>query len=203
LGDTRRLSYRCNVSCVARQEIESDGFITKKMESDHRGLIEFANYREGLQRLEYFIVGVSLALCAYAGYTLHPEKLRLLSVYTIEIVSLVLVILSVGVGLKRIESLVQLSRLNGQLLDAIEKRGAVMEAKPNFEGLIVVKYPGRLITSEEAANWVRELNDRIEVLRHITEKKTTRGDSLYKWRNRLLLVGFCGLVLSKVLTPYL
>src|SRR5215470_10368574 len=127
------------------------------MAGDNRSLIEFGCYREGLQRLEYFIVGVSLALCAYVGHTLHPEKLRFLSVYTIEVVSLALLILSAGVGLKRIESLVQISRLNGQLLDAIEKRGAVMVATPNSEGLIVVKYPGRFITSEEAANWVREL----------------------------------------------
>jgi hypothetical protein len=173
------------------------------MASDHRSLIEFANYREGLQRLEYFIVGVSLALCAYAGHTLHPEKLTLLSAYTIEVVSLALLILSAGVGLKRIESLVQLSHLNGLLLDAMEKRGALMAAKPNSEGWVVIKYPGRLITSEEATNWVRELNERIKVLHHIIEKETTRAESLYKWRNRLLLVGFCGLVLSKVLTPYL
>jgi hypothetical protein len=173
------------------------------MTSDHRSLIEFGNYREGLQRLEYFIVAVSLALCAYAGHTLHPEKLTLLSAYTIEVVSLALLILSAGVGLKRIESLVQLSRLNGLLLDAMEKRGALMAAKPNSQGWIVIKYPGRLITSEAASDWVRELNDRIKVLHHIVEKETTKAESVYKWRNRLLLVGFCGLVLSKVLTPYL
>lgn len=120
-----------------------------------------------------------------------------------EVVSLALLILSAGVGLKRIESLVQISRLNGQLLDAIEKRGAVMAAKPNPEGLIVVKYPGRLLTIEAAANWVRELNDKIKVLHHMIEKETTKAESVYKWRNRLLLIGFCGLVLSKVLTPYL
>jgi hypothetical protein len=173
------------------------------MASNHRSLIEFGYYREGLQRFEYFIVAVSLALCAYAGQTLHPEKLTLSSAYTIEVVSLALLILSAGVGLKRIESLVQLSRLNGQLIDAIEKRGAVMAAKPNSEGMIVIKYPGRLITSEAAANWIRELNPKIRVLRHMIEKETTRAEGLYKWRNRLLLVGFCGLVLSKVLTPYL
>ncbi len=173
------------------------------MASDHRSLIEFGYYREGLQRFEYFIVGVSLALCAYAGQTLHPEKLTLLSAYTIEVVSLALLILSAGVGLKRIESLLQISRLNGQLLDAIEKRGAVMVAKPNSEGVIVVKYPGRILTSEAASNWVRDLNDKIKVLHHMIEKETTRAESLYKWRNRLLLIGFCGLVLSKVLTPYL
>jgi hypothetical protein len=173
------------------------------MAGDNRSLIEFGYYREGLQRFEYFIVGFSLALCAFVGQTLHPEKLTFLSAYTIEVVSLALLILSAGVGLKRIESLGQTSRLNGQLLDAIEKRGAVMVAKPNWEGLIVVKYPGRLLTSEEAANWVRGLNDKIKVLHHMVEKETIRAESLYKWRNRLLLIGFCGLVLSKILTPYL
>jgi hypothetical protein len=173
------------------------------MASDYRSLIEFRYYREGLQRFEYFIVGVSLALCAYVGQTLHPEKLTFLSAYTIEVVSLAMLILSAGVGLKRIESLGQISRLNGQLLDAIEKRGAVMASKPNSEGLIVVKYPGRLLTSEAAANWVRGLNDKIQVRHHMIEKETIRAESLYKWRNRLLLIGFCGLVLSKVLTPYL
>jgi len=173
------------------------------MTGDNRSLIEFGYYREGLQRFEYFIVGFSLALCAYVGQTLHPEKLTFVSAYTIEVVSLALVILSAGVGLKRIESLGQLSRLNGQLLDAIEKRGAVMVAKPDWEGLIVVKYPGRLLTIEEAANWVRVLNDKIKVLHHMVENETTRAERIYKWRNRLLLIGFCGLVLSKVLTPYL
>jgi hypothetical protein len=70
----------------------------------------------GQIRVAYFIVGVSLALCACVGQTLHPDKLTFLSAYTIEVVSLALLILSAGVGLKRIESLVQISRLNGLLL---------------------------------------------------------------------------------------
>jgi hypothetical protein len=172
------------------------------MAGDNRSLIEFGYY-QGLQRFEYFIVGVSLALCAYVGYALHPEKLTFLSAYTIEFASFALLIVSAGIGLKRIESLVQISQLNGQLLDAIEKRGAIMAAKPDSEGLIVVKYPGRLLTSEAAANWVRELNDKIQVLHHLIEKETNRAESVYKWRNRLLLIGVCGLVLSKILTPYL
>ena len=77
-----------------------------------------------------------------------------------------------------------------------------MATKPDAEGLIVVKNPGRLLTSEAAANWVRELNDKIPVLHHMIETEKTRAERLYKWRNRLLLLGFCSLVLSKVLTPY-
>ena len=78
-----------------------------------------------------------------------------------------------------------------------------MAEKPDSEGLIVVKYPGRLLTMEAAANWVRELNDKIQILHHMIEKETSRAESVYKWRNRLLLISFCGLVLSKILTPYL
>lgn len=78
-----------------------------------------------------------------------------------------------------------------------------MTEKPISERLIIVKNPGRLLTSEEAANWARESNDKIQVLHHIIETQTTRAESIYKWRNRLLLIGFCGLVLSKIITPYL
>ena len=149
------------------------------MAGDNRSLVD-SGYYQGLPRFEFFIVGVSLAQCAYVGYTLHPEKLTFLSAYTIEVVSLALVIFSAGVALKRIESLVQTSRFNGQLLDAIEKRGAVMATKPDAEGLIVVKYPGRLLTSEAAANWVRELNDKITVLHRMIETETTKAEGLYK-----------------------
>ena len=173
------------------------------MAGDDRSVNEFGYYREGLQRFEFFLVGVSLALSAYVWLTLHPEKLTFLSPYTIELISLALLIVSAGVGLKRIESLVKVSRLNGELLDSIEKRGAVMVSKPNFEGLIVVENPGRLLTMEAAAEWVTVLNEKIPVVHHMIEKETTKAEGLYKLRNRLLLIGFCGLVLSKILTPYL
>jgi hypothetical protein len=173
------------------------------MASDDRSLIEFGYYREGLQRFEYFIVGVSLALCAYVGQTLHPEKLRLLSAYTIEVVSLALLIVSALVGLKRIQSLIQLSRLNGQLLDANEKRGEIVKAIPHAQGLIVNEVSGEALSIEAAEKWRRELTEKIKSLRKLMEKERTRAAGLYTWRNTLLLIGFCGLVFAKVLAPYL
>lgn len=68
------------------------------MAGDNRSLIESGYYR-GLQRFEYFIVAASLALCAYVGLTLHPEKLTFFSAYTMEVISLALLIISAGVGL--------------------------------------------------------------------------------------------------------
>ena len=173
------------------------------MPADNQSLTEFGYYRESLQRFEFFLVGVSMALSAYVGLTLHPEKLTFLSAYTIEVVSLVLLIISAGVGLKRVEAMAEIRRWNGELLDSIEKRGGVMVSKPNSEGLIVVENPGRLLTMEQAAEWVTVLNEKIPVVHHMIEKETTRAEGLYKLRNRLLLIGFCGVVLSKILTPYL
>ena len=98
-----------------------------------------------------------------------------MSAYTINVVSLALLTLSAGVGLKPIRSLVQTRGLNVQLLDAIKKRGAITATKPDPEALIVVKYPGRLLTSEAPATRVRELNDKMRVLHHMVETETNTG----------------------------
>ena len=173
------------------------------MAGDNQSVTEFACYRENLQRFEFFLVGVSFALSAYVGLTLHPEKLTFLSAYTIELVALALLVISAALGLRRVESLAQIRRWNGELLDSIEKRGAVMVSKPNSEGLIVVQNPGRLLTMEAAAEWVTVLNEKIPVVHHMIEKATMRADRLYRLRNRLLLIGLCGVILAKILTPYL
>ena len=173
------------------------------MASDDRSLIEFGYYREGLQRFEYFIVGVSLALCAYVGQTLHPEKLGLLSAYTIEVVSLALLVVSAVAGFKRIESLIQLSRLNAQQLNAKENQGELVKARPDAKGLIVNEVSGEAFDLQAAAKWNDQLTKKIKLLEELLKTERAKASRLYKWRNALLFVGFCGLVLSKILTPYL
>src|SRR5438128_265095 len=164
------------------------------MAGDERSLIEFGYYREGLQRFEYFIVGVSLALCAYVGQTLRPEKLTLSSAYTIEVVSLALIIISAAIGFKRIESLVQLSRLNAQLLDAKEKQWQLITAIPNAKGLIVNAVTGDVLDLQAAANWKNQLQNKIKLLEELVKTEKAKASRLYTRRNALLLVGFCGLV---------
>jgi hypothetical protein len=173
------------------------------MASDERSLIEFGYYREGLQRFEYFVLGVTLALCAYVGQTLRPEKLALCSSYTVEVASLLLLVLSAIAGFKRIESLVQLSRLNAQALDAKEKRGEIIKAIPNAQGLIVNEVSGEALTIQAATNWKDQLKAKIDRLAKLLQKERTKASWLYTARNILLLIGFCGLVLSKILVPYL
>lgn len=42
-----------------------------------RSILAYEHYREATQRFEYFILGVSGALCAYIGQHLSPQKIGL------------------------------------------------------------------------------------------------------------------------------
>jgi hypothetical protein len=81
--------------------------------------------------------------------------------------------------------------------------GAVIAARPNAEGLIVNEVTGEAFTSEGVAKWKCQLTKKIEFVTKLIEKERTKAGQLYKWRNRLLLTGFCDLVLAKILAPYL
>jgi hypothetical protein len=95
--------------------------------SEKRSLIAFEHYREAEQRFEYFIAGVSTALCAYVGQTLQPQKFGF-NPYTLEVLSLGLIVASIILSFKRIESGIWLSQLNHKLLHMAEVRGELVSA---------------------------------------------------------------------------
>jgi hypothetical protein len=47
----------------------------------------FEHYRDAPQRFEYFLIGVLVALCAYVGQMISPQKLAF-SPYTLEVFSM-------------------------------------------------------------------------------------------------------------------
>src|SRR6266403_1086339 len=159
----------------------------------------YENYREASQRFEYFVLGLCVALVAYAGQTLQPERFGLTS-YTVEIVAILLLITCVAIGLKRVEKIIAFHGANLRVLEFKERRSAL--AKFVLEG-------GRRVNPETSELWQPEdmkkqiaefdkiipefeknLNDLNETLVH-----------LYSWRNCLLISGLIGLVASKVLAP--
>src|SRR6266404_3603754 len=93
--------------------------------SEKRSLIAFEHYREGQQRFEYFITGVSTALCAYVGQTLQPQKFGF-NPYTLEVLSVGLVVASIILGFKRIERGILLNQLNHDRLHMAEVRGELV-----------------------------------------------------------------------------
>ena len=166
-------------------------------ESEKRSIIAFKHYRESEQRFEYFITGISTALCAYVGQTLQPQKFGF-NPYTLEVLSIALVVASIIFGFKRIEIGILLARLNHNLLHMNEVRGTLVSHPQGF----INELSGEALHHTEIIPRIAQINkDLLTVQKKI---KTAQGKILkyYHWRNWLLLFGFLGLFISKILVPY-
>jgi hypothetical protein len=167
--------------------------------SQQRSILAYEHGREASQRFEYFILGVSGGLCAYIGQTLAPQRLGL-SPYTLEVLSLVLLIASVIIGFKRIEKLIMCHRLNSKFLHLAEERG---ELVTNFSGKPLVNAEtGNVRTPEQVQERIKILGDAIPKCHKQFEKTSKRANTYYKIRNWLLGLGFVGLFFSKIIAPY-
>jgi hypothetical protein len=145
--------------------------------SEQRSIIAFEHYREGEQRFEYFITGISTALCAYVGQTLQPQKFGF-NLYTLEVLSVALVVASIIFGFKRIEIGIWLHRLNHTLLHMGEVRGTLVSNPQGF----INELSGELLTPTEINTRIAQINKDLPT----TQKniKTAQGKILkyYHWR---------------------
>ncbi|HEV7473793.1 MAG TPA: hypothetical protein VGN90_07080 [Pyrinomonadaceae bacterium] len=165
-----------------------------------RSIVAFEHYRDASQRFEYFILGVSGALCAYIGQHLTPHKIGL-TPYTLELLSLLLLVGSVFVGFKRIEKIIVCHVLNHRLLYLNEERGQLVT---NFKGQPLVNASsGESFSAKATARRISELHESIPALQEQFDRAAVKGNTYYKVRNWLLAAGFLGLLISKILIPYL
>lgn len=162
-----------------------------------RSLIAFGHAREGAQRFEYFLLGISVALCAYVGQTLQPQKFGW-SPYTLEVFSVVLIALSVVAGFKRIEAMVLTSSLNHDVLDVQERRAKLLDdSKP-----LLHEFTEKLLAPSEREYALSEMTRVLPDRQQRLDAAVAKGHRYYKLRNWLLAVGFTGLFLAKILVPY-
>ena len=168
--------------------------------SEQRSVIAFTHYWESEQRFEYFITGISTALCAYAGQTLQPQKFGF-NAYTLEVFSLALVVISIIFGFKRIELGIALKSWNHQMLHLGEVRGDLvamaMQGKGGFN-----RESGGFLTADNVQKEIIAINEQLPTVNR--NLKAIQADILryYNYRNVFLLLGFVGLFVSKILVPY-
>jgi hypothetical protein len=164
-----------------------------------RSIIAYEHYRDATQRFEYFILGVSGALCAYVGQHLTPQKIGL-TPYALELFSLILLVSSVFVGFKRIEKVIVGHTLNHRLLYLSEQRGQLVT---NFKGQPLVNaLSGETLSAEATARRISEIEEAIPAHQEQFDRAAVQANRYYKIRNWLLATGFLGLLVSKILTPY-
>ena len=106
----------------------------------------FEHYRDASQRLEYFIVGISVALVAYAGQTLAPQRIGL-NAYTLEVFGILLIISAIVISFKRLEKIIFGLQMNFHLIEYRDGRGLL--AKTFIEG-------GNRIAPERGELWKPE-----------------------------------------------
>jgi hypothetical protein len=164
---------------------------------EQRSVIAFTRYWEDEQRFEYFITGISTALCAYVGQTLQPQRFGY-NAYTLEVFSLVLVVTSIIFGFKRIEFGIWLKFLNHHWLHLGELRGKLVSARPGS----VNEQTGEVLTPAAIQKQIEQINKDLPATRKNIETAQAKIKRCYNYRNVFLLLGFVGLFVSKILVPY-
>jgi hypothetical protein len=173
----------------------STGIIVYVPEESHHLL--FRHTREAAQRFEYFLLGVSIALCAFIGQTLKPEKLGCNS-YTLQIASVVTLIASVVSGFKRVEAMIATSALNLEFIERQMKRQKLIKGEPMFD--ITTGTPP---TDFQRSHTASEITAEIGAIQKHLDKAIKSDRRWFWWQKLFLAFGFLGLVAAKILEPYL
>ena len=159
----------------------------------------FENWRQATEKFDYFVLGVTGALCAYISQTYKPVKLGM-NPATLELAALFLLILAAIAGFRRIERTVEVTLLNHKLLRTSEEKGALV-SKPG-PGALVNESTGDVLYPHMVAEHIAFLS---RVGPDIRDKIEQAGNSAYLWyrlRNWLILSGFAALLSAKVWSAY-
>jgi len=160
----------------------------------------YDNWRQGAEKFDYFVLGVTGALCAYISQTYTPEKLGL-NPGTLELLSLVLLVCAAAAGFKRVETVIEITRLNHWVLRANEERGELISKSRSQP--ILNKLTGDILSPQEVQQHLNALARSIPSFDLQVKNAQSSALHWYRIRNSLILVGFVVLVSAKILSAYL
>ncbi|RJQ59619.1 MAG: hypothetical protein C4517_12545 [Stygiobacter sp.] len=167
---------------------------------EERSLIAYEQYKDSMQRFEYFITGVIGALCAFIAQSFTPHRIGF-NPSTIEFLSLIVLLLSFFFSLKRMESISNLFRLLHKKLHASECKGQLV--------LNIDKTPFVNAQSGEQYNSPIEVQLEIEAINKALPKISSEIDltnskvgRFYTYRNYSFYFGVILLIYSKILFAY-
>jgi hypothetical protein len=160
----------------------------------------YSFWRESSERFDYFVTGLTGALVAYVGQTIQAHRIGT-SPESVELLALVVLVASVMLGFKRIETNVEIFKLMHKRLYNEESRGNLLST---FQGKPVInKSTGDVMGPAEVLQQAQEHQLHVEAIEEVTNKLIKESGQLYAWRNRTLVAGFALLVGSRILPAYL
>ena len=157
------------------------------------------------EKFDYFITGLTGALCAYISQTFIPQKLSC-SPQTIELISLLILVGSVVCGFKRIETNLQHYKITGELLVLEEEKlqlNTLLYSKDrDISKPLINQTNGREFTRDQAHERISDLSIKIEKHADLQIECGEESGKWYSRRNLALMVGFLTLLIAKVLLAY-
>lgn len=167
--------------------------------ADEQSRITYDVYQKAAQQFDYAVTGATGAICTYVLQTLRPKRVDF-SPYTLELLALLVLIASVILGFKLLESKVTLLRVNTELLRGSEELGALVANYPHLGGVNLQS--GELLTPERAKRETALLREKSSAAKAALFHREDVCGRLYVWRNRCLASGFLLLVLARLSAPY-
>jgi hypothetical protein len=156
------------------------------------------SWRLATEKFDYFVLGVTGALCAYISQKYVPEKFGF-NPGTFELLALVILVVAAVYGFRRIEKTMQLTLLNHQRLRTKEERGSLISEGP---GPLLNKATGDVFSPEKIQAMIQQKTAEIPLIEKQIEELGSQALFAYKARNYLILIGFCTLVFAKLYSAY-
>lgn len=166
---------------------------TERSDKVHEG------WRQASEKFDYFITGVTGALCAYITQTFKVQPLSV-SPNTAELGALLLLVASVYAGFKRIESIVEVQRQSHNELYIGERLGKLLA---KYKGQPLANYAtGELMLPDHVEAEIAQLRSAKPKAKANADRFSSLALTCYVWRNRLLAGGFLTLIAAKVWGAY-
>ena len=150
-----------------------------------------------MQKFDYFLLGISIALFAYLGKDFTPTKIGL-NESTIELIALTALFISIVFSYMRMKCDLTIKSLNFSILHLGEKRGALTEAM-STAGLKYNAETGDVINPHQAAGEIDVIKEIIGENQQALKLKQDRSVWFSRTRELFLIIGFISILLTKYL----
>lgn len=168
--------------------------------SEKRSVIAYGYWKETSEKFDYYVTGLTGALCVYIGQTLQPQRISF-SPNTLELLALLILVLSVFAGFKRIEKALLMYLYNHRYLHLNEKIGGLKLGLSNSQ-FAINEESGEVWNRESATEEIRRSANQLRELQPLMKAAQDATLYWYKLRNRLLFLGFPVLLIARILTAY-
>jgi hypothetical protein len=158
-------------------------------------------WRQSSEKFDYFVLGITGALCAYITQTFKFMKLGV-TPNSLEFIAFLLLCLAAFAGFRRIEATVAVYRTNHILLRGGEKHGELTDNLSISTKPLINRATGEVIPRDVARANILAIRQTEPELRELAERQATSAGRWYTVRNWLLVAGFCALLSAKVWAAY-